>query len=261
MKNAPIFFDSHCHFDFSEFDTDRDSIWQRCDQLGVAQLLVPGVHPTQWQKASLLSNQLAGVVHSVGLHPWWIAEHSGLHLLYEQLLVAAAEKNCRAIGECGLDAMIVTPMLQQEKVLALHIDVANELCLPLILHCRKAHSELIALLKKQPVMCGGVIHAFSGSVELARQYWSMGFHLGIGGSITYARANKTRIAAAAIPLDAILLETDAPDMPLSGQQGRMNTPEYIPLIAEELARLRNLSIVDIAVSTTGNAQKLFGRLE
>jgi TatD DNase family protein len=153
--------------------------------------------------------------------------------------------------------MIATPLELQQQLLAIHIEVANQLRKPLIIHCVRAHNELIALLKKNKAEVGGVIHAFSGSYEVAQQYVELGFYLGIGGTITYERAQKTRAAAAKIALEFLVLETDAPDMPLQGKQGQRNSPENIPQIARVLADLRGVTVDEIAAATNHNAMQLF----
>jgi len=251
------FVDSHCHFDFAAFDVDRDAIWQACVEQGVAAMVVPGVEPQQWKVAAQLSEQHAGIFYAVGIHPWWI-NISHLELTYKYLHENLAAPKCVAVGECGLDAMIETPLAEQVKILNVHLQAASELSLPLIIHCRKAHNELLIELKKFSLPAGGVIHAFSGSIELAAAYWALGFRLGVGGTITYERAQKTRETVKKLPIEAMLLETDAPDMPLHGQQGQRNSPLNIPLVAQALADIRGESVEYIAQQTTQNARRLFG---
>lgn len=253
-----MYIDSHCHFDFTEFDVHRERIWRNCQALGVRQLVIPGVNPAQWQHAATMSSSFTGIYFGVGLHPWWGNECVSNEELFSQLISAAEQMGCVAIGECGLDAFIDIPMLKQQAILEVHLRAAIATQLPVIIHCRNAHTELLLALKKYKLKKGGVIHAFSGSLQLAQQYWALGFYLGIGGTITYARANKTRTAVAQLPLAALVLETDAPDMPLSGKQGSPNSPESIPLIAQVLAELRGESIEKIATQTTQNARALFG---
>lgn len=251
------FIDSHCHFDFADFDADRESVWQSCVALGVKGLIIPGVSPADWPKATTIAVANRGIYCAVGLHPWWVTENLLLDELGNPLREAARGGTCVAIGECGLDAAIDTPLAIQQPVFELHLRIASELSLPIIIHCRRAHNELISLLKHNQVVSGGVIHAFSGSYEMAKQYWDMGFYLGIGGTITYERAHKTREAVKRVPLDALLLESDAPDMPLHGKQGQRNSPENIPQIAQALAELRGEAVLQIAEQTTRNAQTLF----
>ncbi|GGY75324.1 deoxyribonuclease [Cellvibrio zantedeschiae] len=253
------FFDSHCHFDFAIFDHDRDLVWSECNALGLNSMLVPGVAPSQWEKAAQVADKNLHIYLGVGLHPWWIEKEfaQNFNMLKQQLADNLSLKKCVAIGECGLDAGIETPLEVQHQVLDVHLQLAHETKMPVIIHCVKAHNELLQQLKKYQLPAGGVIHAFSGSYEMATQYWSMGFRLGIGGTITYERANKTRNAVKQLPLDAILLETDAPDMPLNGKQGQRNSPVNIIAIAQTLADLRAESIEHVATHTTTNTRQLF----
>jgi TatD DNase family protein len=259
-----LLFDSHCHFDFEIFDHDRELVWQTCNQSGIRCLLIPGVAPDQWKIAADIVRAHAGIFIGVGLHPWWLNKSLSLDITESYLAALKRDLNenislerCVAIGECGLDAFIQTPLRLQQQVLAVHLQLASETSLPLIIHCRKAHNELLAQLQKYKLPAGGVIHAFSGSYELAMRYWLMGFRLGIGGTITYERANKTRDAVKRLPLESILLETDAPDMPLQGKQGKRNSPECILDIAQTLADIRSEPLEKIAAQTTLNSQTLF----
>lgn len=252
--------DSHCHFDFSDFDVDREAVWQECLGHGVTTMVIPGVEPKQWPSAAQLTEQHAGIFYAVGIHPWWVEKwiaESSVESTYRCLRENLIASKCVAVGECGLDAMIETPLVEQLNILRVHLQLASELSLPLIIHCRKAHNELLIELKKFNLPAGGVIHAFSGSVELALSYWSLGFCVGVGGTITYERAHKTRDAVKKLPIEAIVLETDAPDMPLQGRQGQRNNPANIPLIAQALADIRGESIEYIAQKTTQNARRLF----
>lgn len=270
------FFDSHCHFDFIEFNADRAALWQTCNTQGITHLLIPGVTPDQWQIAAQLCAQYDGLFYAAGIHPHWIEQQPWFQTDKENLLdktvqekiatliqhefIHSANENaahCVAVGECGLDKMISTPLALQQQMLTLHIEVANQIHKPLIIHCVRAHNELIALLKKHKPGWGGVIHAFSGSYEVAQQYVDLGLYLGVGGTITYERAHKTRAAVAKIPLEFLVLETDAPDMPLQGKQGQRNSPEYIPQVAQVLADLRGMAVHEIAAVTSRNAMRLF----
>lgn len=256
-----IFFDSHCHFDFPEFDDQRKPIWSKAQLLGVTQLLIPSVSPDHWSQARKISDSFSGIVWAAGLHPWWINDFLHQHTLDDlthHLNTVIREQDCVAIGETGLDAVIDLDLSTQIACLQCHIDLAKQFAKPLILHSRKTHTELIAIIKNNQLTSRGVIHAFSGSYEQAKSFVDAGFYLGIGGVITYERANKTREAIKKIPLEYLLLETDAPDMPLQGQQGKINSPIYLPLIAECLADLKQLSLDKIAEQTTRNAETLFG---
>lgn len=260
-----MFVDSHCHFDFAAFEADRAAVWHKGYTQGVQQLIIPGVAPVQWPMLAQLSRQYSGIYYALGVHPWWLAElqlesATAQYALREQLsaLLAAAGNECVALGETGLDKTINTPLSLQQALLLLHIDLANQFHLPLIIHSVKTHNEILACFKQQPPRYGGVIHAFSGSLEMAQQFIARGFLLGVGGTITYERAQKTRATFSKIPLQYLLLETDAPDMPVCGKQGERNSPEYLPVIAQTLARLQGVSVEQVAEVTTRNAQRLFG---
>jgi len=259
-----LLFDSHCHFDFDVFDADRESIWQACNQRGISYLIIPGVAPQQWRVATEIANAHNNIYMAVGLHPWWIEKSLAANNIENYLRNVAQDlqrnifqTKCVAIGECGLDALVETPLQLQQQVLDLHLTSAQENSLPLIIHCRKAHNELLAQLKNYSLPAGGVIHGFSGSYGVAMRYWDMGFRLGIGGTITYERANKTREAVKQLPLESLLLETDAPDMPIQGKQRQRNSPDAIVDIAQTLAQLRNEPLEKIATQTTLNSKALF----
>lgn len=251
-------FDSHCHFDFEAFDQDRKEVWQKCQQLGIRHLLIPGFCPEQWPKAKELCESNQDLVFAVGIHPYQAqlgAEmtETRFNQLLEPFLTSA---HCVGIGECGLDKRIEVPIEEQTTVLNWHLRTAQKRDLPLTIHCVHADNEMIRALK-QVNGSRGVIHAFSGSYEVGMQYIDMGFYLGIGGTITYARAQKTRNAVARLPLERLVLETDAPDMPLCGNQGERNSPEYLPEIAKTLAELQQTSVENVMRITVENTDHLF----
>mgnify|MGYP001167324381 FL=1 len=253
---APLI-DSHCHLDFEAFDRDREALWSRCRSGGVHQLIIPGTDPEQWGRARALCDAPhSDWYFAAGMHPWWQDRAvQGWEAVCRDFL---AHPRCVAVGECGLDKHIDTPMDEQEFLLDIHLELARSCDKPLILHCVKAHNELIRRPRRHRYPGGGVVHAFSGSAEMAQTYWQMGFRLGVGGVITYERARKTRDAVSRVPLEALLLETDAPDMPVSGRQGERNSPEFLPLIAQALAGLRGCSEEQVARQTTDNTRQLFG---
>lgn len=229
--------DSHCHLDFSDFDLDRIDVLARAKAKGVHHFLVPGIGAHNWQSVLALANQHAGVYAALGIHPYFLAtfDNSHLQLLDEYL---ATEKGVVAVGEFGLDKMIDFPFEQQLHICKQQLLLAKQYDLPVILHCRKAHNELIQLLQQVKLPRGGVIHGFSGSSQLGIQYIKLGFKLGIGGVITYPRAGKTRQAVSELPLASLLLETDSPDMPIKGYQGVRNEPANITEVLQELVKLR-----------------------
>jgi len=254
-------FDSHCHFDFTDFDQDRDRVWSDAKAEGIQQLLIPTVSPANWEKAQLIANKYRGIYWAAGLHPWWVENYlknNSLDSLQASLVSAAKESTCIAIGETGLDAQIEFDINRQIEVFACHLQIAQEHSKPLVMHSRKTHVQLLSILKKNQFACGGVVHAFSGSYEQAKTFVDAGFYLGVGGVISYERANKTREAIKKIPLDYLVLETDAPDMPLQGEQGIRNTPVNLLRVAKHLANLKDLAIEQIADVTRRNTETLFG---
>lgn len=261
-------FDTHCHFDF--LTPPWPPLWQRCRDAGLAGLLVPGVSPSQWPAviAAVDSAPDRTIYAALGLHPGFLQQADTpaspsalvtlLHDAIDRMRATPSAVSLVAIGECGLDGMIETPMARQIAFFEVQLLLAQELDLPVVIHARRCHNDMLRCLKKVPLRRGGVIHAFSGSVEIAREYQRIGYLLGVGGTITYARANKTRTAIAQMPLSALVLETDAPDMPIAGRQGEPNSPLYLPAIAQALADLHDTSIDDVAQQTTSNAWRLFG---
>lgn len=242
------FFDSHCHFDFPEFDTDRAAAWQLAQRQDVRALAMPGVYPAQWERIVQASLATRGFYFALGIHPCWIhqvavdavalADYERSIAALVAAMPASEQYKWVAMGECGLDKTIALPLQQQQDIFAWHIGLANDWRKPLIVHSLKTHNELISLCKKNKPRYGGVVHAFSGSYETAMQLIELGFYLGAGGTITYERAQKTRATFARIPAESIVLETDGPDMPLCGQQGQRNDPHNIARVAQVLAGLR-----------------------
>ncbi|WP_430010284.1 TatD family hydrolase [Methylophaga lonarensis] len=247
--------DSHCHLDFKAFDNDRPAVLQHCESLGVAHIILPGVSVAQWPNMISLSQQFNQLSYALGCHPMFMTQHAADAV--EQLDHYIGQYAPVAIGEIGLDFYLQNhDKSAQISLLEAQLALAVKHALPIILHVRKAHDEMLKLLRKyRPI--GGSVHAFSGSLQQAQQYIELGFCLGIGGALTYPRANKLRSMFAHLPLSSIVLETDAPDMPLSGRQGLRNSPEYLPLIAQQLAELREIPVETVAKATTENSQRLF----
>ena len=248
--------DSHCHIDLAEFDRDRDIVIQDALALGLRRLLVPGLYPTQWQDLLSLKSQYESIDIAFGFHPYFLRKNETQDAQENAQILDAEVNNHRgeivAIGETGLDTFIDTELKQQIEFLEIQIDIAAKYKLPLILHHRKSHHHLIQLLKQKQFGHGGSIHAFSGSKEIGSSYIDLGFKLGIGGTITYPRANKTIEAISQLGIRHLLLETDAPDMPINGFQGMRNTPQRLPLIASALAKLLKLDEFEVIQATSAN---------
>ncbi|OAN14340.1 deoxyribonuclease [Photobacterium jeanii] len=252
--------DSHCHFDFAPFAEDPAHYLALAQQQGVTQLVVPAVGQRNWQTLEQLAAQFPNIYFALGLHPFFSAEHGETPLIALEHALQRAESNaqCVAVGECGLDFAIPdADRHQQQTWLEGQLALANRFDKPIILHCRKAFPELVRLLRQNPPKRGGVYHAFSGSYQQAVQLLDLGIKIGVGGTITYGRAHKTRTTMTKLPLAALLLETDAPDMPVAGFQGQPNRPDRLRNILHSLAALRTESEQEIARATSLTCAELF----
>jgi TatD DNase family protein len=247
--------DSHCHLDFNDFDADRQTILKNCLQSGIEKIVIPGVTVSSWPKQIELCNSTPMLSLALGCHPMFMEEHpEDAAQLLEQ---AVQQYKPVAIGEIGLDFYVAdADIAAQLSLFEAQLDIAVKYALPVILHVRKAHDEVLKLLR-QKQLPGGTVHAFSGSAQQAEQYRALNFLLGIGGALTYPRAQRLQRLFTDLPLSQIVLETDAPDMPLCGYQGQRNTPENIPVILEKLSQLRGESSEYIAEVTTSNCRRLF----
>lgn len=255
MPHMPELFDTHCHLDVSEFDADRAAVLQRARQVGVRRLLIPAVTASSWAGLLELCADDPDLYPALGLHPVYIDTHHDQDLdALERLLV---QHRPTAVGEIGLDFYLRD--LDRARQLALfdaQLALAAAHRLPVAVHVRKAHNEVIAALKRCRVV-GGTIHAFNGSLQQAHIYLDLGFKLGFGGMLTYARSNRLRRLARELPIDAIVLETDAPDMTVASHHGERNSPEYLPDVVGALAELRGQPTEVLAELTSRNACSAF----
>jgi TatD DNase family protein len=248
--------DTHCHLDVEEFDADRDAVIARARAAGVTRQIVPAIEASTWPGLRDACAKDDGLFPAYGLHPLLIASHREHHL--RELRDWIERERPVAIGECGLDFWVEgldpdTQALYFEGQLAL----AREYDLPVVVHARRAVDAVMAAIKRIGKL-RGVIHSYAGSEEQARQLADLGFLVGIGGPVTYDRANRVRRVAATIPLDTLLLETDAPDQPDSAHRGERNEPARIVNVLDTIAQLRGVEPEEIAKATTRNAERLFG---
>ncbi|ANW24888.1 deoxyribonuclease [Vibrio coralliilyticus] len=254
-------FDTHCHFDFAPFSDDFPAQLQRAKRAGVERFMIPAIGPSNWQQLIALSSSHPSLYISLGMHPYFLTESSQQHLPELHTLFETRLERCKAIGECGLDAMVDVDEEIQRQVFIAQIELAKTLKLPLILHARKTHNLVLQLLKRHKFPYGGVLHGFSGSYQQAMQFVELGFYIGIGGVITYPRARKTRQAVMNLPMECIVLETDAPDMPLYGHQGKPNHPEMLAQTLSCLAKLKDINEQTIAENVWKNSNSAFGICE
>lgn len=255
---GPALFDSHAHLDVDAFAPDRAGIIQTARAAGVAEMLVPATIAASWPGIDALCARTAGLHAAYGLHPCYLERHEpdDLAALAAWLRTHAAA----AIGECGLDFSL--PPSDRERQLQLlqgHLELAREFNLPLVLHARRAFEQVILELQRFGKPLRGVVHSFSGSLEQAARLRKLGFLIGIGGPVTYPRAQRLRRVVAGVPIDSLVLETDAPDQPGARHRGERNEPAFLPEVLECVAEARNVSACDVAIATTANARRLFTR--
>jgi TatD DNase family protein len=263
------FTDSHCHLDFKEFSSDASSspvsILKQCAEIDIHRIIVPAINPNNWKNVLALANKKTFNVNckvytALGIHPWFLADLQQEHLDKLAQIVSTNAAKIIAIGETGLDGVIAKELdnwKQQSLFFEFQLHLAQKHKLPVIIHHRRTHNETIAILKQIKVERGGIIHAFSGSYQQACQYIDLGFKLGIGGTITYPRAEKTIKAIKRLPLSSLVLETDAPSMPLYGFQGENNSPLRIINVFEKLVELRRESKEDVADIIEDNLSEIF----
>lgn len=247
--------DTHCHLDLDVFDHDRTRVIEQASAVGIEAFIVPGVLASGWSDIEDLARDCTSVYAAYGLHPQFVENHNGEDLrLLDQWL---SRHSAVAVGEIGLDFTARESDRQgQLFYFTEQLALAKQHDLPVILHVRKAHDDVIRHLVHSGIK-GGTVHAFNGSLQQADRYIDLGFKLGFGGMLTYPRSSRLRKLASCLPLEAIVLETDAPDMTGAAHQGKRNSPEYLPEILAALAAIRPESAEDIAGVTTLSARKLF----
>lgn len=247
--------DSHSHIDVAEFDVDRAQVLALAHTAGVHRQIVPAITFTGFDKLRALCRDESGLYPAYGLHPMYLAEHRPEHL--DALIKWIARERPIAVGECGLDFYVDGLDAQTQRLyFRRQLEIARDAHLPVILHARRALDEVISTLRDVGDL-SGVVHSFSGSEEQARQLWKLGFCIGLGGPLTYARARRLRGIAASMPLEFLLLETDSPDQPLHGHQGARNEPALLREVCACVAALRGVDAAEIAAATTRNAEHVF----
>ena len=253
---TPFFIDTHCHLDAAEFDSDRDAVYAAAVGRGVTTLVIPAVSRDSFAAVAAACDRYPGCLPAWGLHPMLLDVHRPEHL--GDLRAQVEAQRPVAIGEIGLDLFVSNlDYATQEFFCVEQLKIAQEYDLPVLLHCRRANDQLLKQLRKIRVR-GGIAHAFNGSPQQADEFIKLGFKLGFGGAFTWPRANNLRRLAADLPLDAIVLETDSPDMPPAWIGRGRNAPGELPRIAQTLAELRGLDLETVAQATTRNARELFG---
>jgi len=271
-----MWIDTHCHLDAAEFDADRDAVREAARQAGVTRCVIPAVHAAHWPQVARLAER-HGDAYALGIHPLYVpqAQEADVLALDRALTERRDDPRLVAVGEIGLDFFVpelCTPPMRERQwfFYTAQLKLAQKHGLPVILHVRRSADLLLKGLRQCPVV-SGIAHAFNGSTQQAEAFVDLGFVLGFGGTLTYERSLQLRRLASALPLSALVLETDAPDIPpqwlyqtaeqraLGVPQGR-NSPAELPRIAQVLAGLRGLCLADLAVATSANAQRALPQL-
>ncbi|MCW8933174.1 MAG: TatD family hydrolase [Gammaproteobacteria bacterium] len=247
--------DSHCHIDFDAFDDDRAQVIQRANQAGIKKIIIPGVINDTWDKIISCCNEFTGLYPCFGLHPYFTNKHQPQHLL--NLKNYLDKHKPVAVGECGLDFFLKDlDEHQQRFYFEQQLDIALEFNLPVVIHARKSTEAVIKAIKKRPGL-RGMIHSYSGSYEQALQLIKLGFYLSFGGPVTYEKSTRLRKMLQKLPLDSVLVETDAPDQPPVSAKNNRNEPLFILDVIESIASLHNSSTETISSITSKNAGDLF----
>lgn len=253
---APALIDTHCHLDAVEFDGDRDAVVARALACGVGRIIVPAISAANFAAVQATCAQYTLCRPALGLHPIYAMQHRDADLA--QLRAAVIANRPVAIGEIGLDLFIRDiDVVVQTHFFVEQLKIAREFDLPVLLHTRHANDEIIKQLRRYNIR-RGIAHAFNGSMQQAEAFIKQGIKLGFGGAFTYPRASNLRRLVVALPLEAIMLETDAPDMAPAWAHRQRNSPEYLAQIAAELAALRGIDISTLIQTSAQSADVVFG---
>lgn len=251
--------DTHAHLDFTAFETDRTPMLERTQAEGVVHVVIPGVQADSWPRIqNLVRMHPQQLSFAVGLHPAFLRQHrlpDDIQRL-AQWLTHSVPPFPIAVGEIGLDYLLPLDRQQQQALLEQQLLLAVKSNLPVLLHARRAHGDTLKLLRRCHCQ-RGVVHAFSGSLEEARQYIKQGFLLGFGGAATQPGAHRIHRVLRQLPLASIVLETDAPDMPPAGRRGERNSPEYLAMICQQLATILHIPTEELAHWSYRNSCTLF----
>ena len=251
-----MFIDSHAHIQLSQFNRDRDAVLQRAHKASVSHILVIGFDMETSLDAVALAEQHTHIYATIGMHP-----HDAKDLTPDVLKTfrkLAAHPRVIALGEIGLDYYRnLSPRSVQKRAFEKQLDLAEELQMPIVIHNRDAYMDILPILEARHGRIRGVLHCFTGDVELMHRGLDVGFHIGIGGIVTYPNAKDVQAVAREVPSDKFLIETDCPWLAPQFRRGKRNESAYVRAVAEKVAELRGTSVETIGETTTKNFQKLF----
>lgn len=272
MSESLPLIDTHVHLDDDRFDVDRDDIVRRATDCGVHTMVMPATTRARWSKLQTIANRYPNVLPAIGLHPMFLSDHkeSDINALEAQLSASdrsTSEQSAQwiAVGECGLDRFALKQAATEQAeqftkqivYFEAQLNAAAKFGLPVIVHARSAVEDVIRSIKA----CGttqGVVHSYNGSLQQAERLIDLGYRLGFGGAATNLRARKLHQLIQSIPLQSLLLETDAPDQTGHAHRGQRNEPAYLPEVLQTVASLRNTDVETVAQQCNQNAAELFG---
>ena len=252
-----MFFDTHAHLDDEQFAADADEVISGLNNVGIGMYTNIGADIESSKKSIFFAEKYPFVYAAVGIHPEFAAQTSEKDI--EEIARLAVHPKAVAIGEIGLDYYYGAEEKEsQKKWFARQLELAMELNMPFVVHDREAHKDCMDILKKYDVRrTGGIMHCFSGSAELAKEVISLGMVIALGGSLTFKNNVKTVRVAEEIPLEYIVLETDSPYLAPVPNRGKRNTPEYVKLVAEKIAEIKNIPLGEVERVTTENAKRVY----
>ena len=251
-----MLFDTHCHLDTHSFDADREAVFTRALAAGVSRFLNPAYDLASSRRAVALAQTRADLVASVGVHPNDSAAFDDATA--DTLRELSGQRGVVAIGEIGLDYHWQTVPHERQKIAFVRqLELARERNLPVIIHSREAMDDTLDILEREFAGRPLVLHSFAGDVSQLRRALDYGFYIGVSGPVTYPSAAQTREVVRAVPLDRLLLETDAPYLTPQRHRGKRNEPAYVRLVAEKVADVREMLLTEIAALTMDNARRLF----
>ncbi|MDF3036800.1 MAG: TatD family deoxyribonuclease [Paucimonas sp.] len=262
-----MWIDTHCHLDAAEFGGRSDDIARSAESKGVTAIVIPAIARDNFSDVAQLASGNANCTYALGIHPIFVpqADESDLAFLRETVAIAMSDPRFVAIGEIGLDFFVPglnqSPLREkQEFFYSEQLKIARDFGLPVLLHVRRSQDVILKYLRRIDLP-GGIAHAFNGSHQQASTFIDLGFRLGFGGAMTFPRALQIRRLAVDVPLESIVLETDAPDIPPAWMHKERNSPEQLPGIGEVLARLRSMTAEEVAGITSANAGDVMPRLK
>lgn len=261
-----MWIDTHCHLDAAEFGTESGAIALSALQSGVERIVIPAVESSNFAVVQKLASQHANCSYALGIHPMYVPQAAEEDLTFLRTAVAQVLDDPRfvAVGEIGLDFFVPGlgdgPMREKQEFFYVEqLKIAREAGLPVLLHVRRSQDVILKYLRRIGVS-GGIAHAFNGSFQQAKEFIRLGFKLGFGGAMTFPRALQIRRLAVELDENALVLETDAPDIPPAWLHRRRNSPEELPRIGQTLAELRGLPVEQVAEITSRNAHAVLPRL-